>query len=258
MHRPAVSISGCSAEGMPDLNYANPEVTAQMQDVSRFWLEEIGIDGFRLDAARHLLEEGPVQANTDSTHAWYKSFYTYYKSLNPKALTVGEVADNSSAASKYVTGQDELDLVFNFDLAQAYINATRGAWAADAANLLQRDLKTFSASGAIPYAQFASFLTNHDQARVMTLLGDDVQKAKVAASLLLTTPGVPFIYYGEEIGMLGKKPDELIRTPMQWSAEANSGFTSGTPWEALNDDYAKKNAAAQLKDPASLLAHYRT
>ena len=92
----------------------------------------------------------------------------------------------------------------------------------------------------------------------MTLLGDDSQKAKIAASLLLTTPGVPFIYYGEEIGMLGKKPD-LSRSapPMQWSAEANSGFTSGTPWEALNDDYAKKNAAAQLKDPASLLAHYR-
>ena len=59
------------------LTTANPDVTAQMQDVSRFWLEEIGIDGFRLDAARHLLEEGPVQANTDSSHGWYRKASTH-------------------------------------------------------------------------------------------------------------------------------------------------------------------------------------
>jgi alpha-amylase len=249
---------GMFAEGMPDLNYNNPAVTAQMEDVIRFWLEEVGVDGFRLDAARHLVEEGPVQANTESTHNWYKGFRTYYKKLNPQALTVGEVWDSSATASKYVTGQDELDLVFDFDLAQAYVNATRSAWAGDASNALQRDLKLFTDPGVAPYAQFASFLTNHDQARVMTLMDDDIQKAKVAASLLLTTPGVPFIYYGEEIGLLGKKPDELIRTPMQWSAEAGGGFTIGTSWEPMNNDYPSKNVAVQLEDPTSLLAHYRT
>jgi glycosidase len=68
---------------------------------------------------------------------------------------------------------------------------------------------------------------------------------------------VPFIYYGEEIGMLGSKPDERIRAPMQWSGEANSSFSSGAPWEALNPDFPTKNVAAQAGDPNSLLAHYQ-
>ena len=64
-----------------------------------------------------------------------------------------------------------------------------------------------------------------------------LDKAKLAASVLMTAPGVPFIYYGEEIGMTGEKPDEQIRTPMQWSAEGNAGFTTGSPWEPVNGDY---------------------
>jgi glycosidase len=76
--------------------------------------------------------------------------------------------------------------------------------------------------------------------------------------MLLTLPGTPFLYYGEEIGMVGKKPDEDIRLPMQWDRRENGGFTTGTPWRALNDDAAVKNVEAQLADPNSLLAHYRT
>jgi alpha-amylase len=73
----------------------------------------------------------------------------------------------------------------------------------------------------------------------------------------MTAPGVPFIYYGEEIGMTGQKPDEMIRTPMQWSAGLNAGFTVGTPWEPVNDDYEEKNVARQTADSASLLSLYR-
>ena len=75
--------------------------------------------------------------------------------------------------------------------------------------------------------------------------------------MLLTAPGVPFVYYGEEIGMTGVKPDELIRTPMQWSAQENAGFTAGVPWESVNEDYQGKNVAEQSKDPTSLLSCYR-
>jgi glycosidase len=77
------------------------------------------------------------------------------------------------------------------------------------------------------------------------------------ATLLLTAPGVPFLYYGEEIGLLGKKPDEDIRLPMQWTADTNGGFTTGRPWRALNADYAAKNVAIQTGGPDSLLSHYR-
>ena len=237
--------------GMPDLNYENPAVTPQMQDVARFWLQEVGVDGFRLDAAKHLLEDGTVQAHATGTHEWLKGFRTYSKGLSPQALTVGEVWDNSVTVAKYLQG-DELDLAFDFDLAQALMTSARVGKAGEAGRILSRDV------GLFPDQQFATFLTNHDQARSMTVLGDDPEKGKATASMLLTMPGVPFLYYGEEIGMLGKKPDEMIRTPMQWSAEANAGFSSGQPWEAVNPDYAAKNVAAQLQAPDSLLAHYRS
>ena len=77
--------------------------------------------------------------------------------------------------------------------------------------------------------QFATFLSNHDQNRVMSQLAGKVEKARVAAAMLLTAPGVPFIYYGEEIGMVGLEADEEQRTPMQWSGGANAGFTTGRP-----------------------------
>jgi glycosidase len=110
----------------------------------------------------------------------------------------------------------------------------------------------------MPDGDYATFLTNHDQNRVMSVLRGDTDKARVAAALLLTAPGTPFIYYGEEIGMTGAKPDELIRTPMQWGAGANAGFTIGTPWQPPNPDYTQEvNVAAQTADPASLLSHYR-
>jgi glycosidase len=92
----------------------------------------------------------------------------------------------------------------------------------------------------------------------MSVLNDDMDAAKIAAFLLLTSPGVPYLYYGEEIGMLGKKPDEDIRKPLQWSDEANAGFTTGTPWRAANPDYLTKNIAAQSADPGSLFSLYRT
>jgi glycosidase len=91
----------------------------------------------------------------------------------------------------------------------------------------------------------------------MSQLNNDVNKAQVAASLLLTSPGTPYVYYGEEIGMVGVKPDEDIRRPMQWNAEENAGFTTGDPWRAPDANYKTFNVAAQTNDADSLLNHYR-
>ncbi len=237
--------------GMPDLNYRTPAVTAEMQKVVRFWLNDVGVDGFRLDAAKHLIEDSTVLENTPETHTWYKDLRPFYKGLNPQAMTVGEVADNSDTVSTYSAG-DELDLAFDFDLAKAAVFSAGAGRAKDVADGLAHDLSLFRPG------QFAAFLTNHDQNRVMSVLNGDVNAAKSAAALLLTSPGVPFLYYGEEIGQLGQKPDEDIRRPLQWSGEANGGFTTGAPWLASNADFTTKNVAAQSADPASLLAFYRT
>ena len=84
-----------------------------------------------------------------------------------------------------------------------------------------------------------------------------MRRAKVASFLLLTLPGVPFVYYGEEIGMLGDKPDERLRTPMQWSTARGAGFTRGKPWEQLQVDSATTTVAAQEHDSSSLLSLHR-
>jgi len=238
-------------EGMPDLNYRNPEVTEQMHEVARFWLEEMGADGFRLDAVRHLIEEDGDFDGTAPTHEWLAQWDDFVDSVDPEALTVGEVWDDTAQVAPYVV-DDEVDLAFEFTLAESLIASVDDGDPDMFTDALE------SVLAAYPPGQFAPFLTNHDQNRVMSQLFGDVAKAKLAASALLTLPGVPFVYYGEEIGMLGVKPDEQIRTPMQWDATEGAGFTSGTPWEPVNDDYPELNVAAQDADPDSLLNHYRT
>jgi alpha-amylase len=236
---------------MPDLNYRIPAVTQEMEKNVQFWLKDIGIDGFRLDAAQHLIEEGKLQANTQLTHTWYKQFRPFYKSVNLQAMTVGEVASDSFTVSTYVNKADQLDLAFDFDQAQAWVN---GVLSGDSQKLMN---STNFEHSIFPKDQIATFLTNHDQNRVMSQLGDDINKAKAAAAILLTSPGVPFIYYGEEIGMDGAKPDEQIRSPMQWTAKKNAGFSTGSPWEPVNADYKDKNVASEEQDPNSLLSLYR-
>ena len=235
---------------MPDLNYRNPEVIAEMEKFVRFWLEDVGIDGFRLDAAKHLIEDGSISENTPETHSFYEGFRPFYKGINPEAMMVGEVAGGSTQVQPYLDG-DELDLAFDFDLAKNFVFSAGTRKTEYFADVLKHDLDLFRPG------QFATFLTNHDQDRAMSVLNDNVDAAKTAATLLLTSPGVPFLYYGEEIGMLGKKPDENIRLPLQWSGADNGGFTTGTPWRAPASDYTTKNIESQSADPNSLLSVYR-
>jgi glycosidase len=110
---------------------------------------------------------------------------------------------------------------------------------------------------AIPADRWAPFLRNHDQTRTLTELGGDVARARIAATILLTIPGLPFVYYGEEIGMTGNKPDERLRTPMHWRRTRAAGFTTGAAWQALQPDSLTANVEAQEDDPASLLNLYR-
>jgi alpha-amylase len=105
--------------------------------------------------------------------------------------------------------------------------------------------------------QYAPFLTNHDQNRVVTELDGNREKTKVAASLLLTFPGMPLIYYGEEIGMEGMKPDENILRLMLWNAGQNAGFTAGKPWRQIDSKYKLINVDIESSDSGSLFSHYR-
>jgi len=235
--------------GMPDLNYRNPDVTAQMYEVTRYWLEDIGVDGFRLDAAKHLIEEGDITENTQATHDWFKDYFKFYKSIDPNAYTVGEVW--GAGAFIATTYEEQFDHVFNFELANGIINSVNGESNTGISSAWKFTLKD------IDNGDYATLLTNHDQDRVMSVLNGSDEKAKLASFMLLTSPGTPFIYYGEEIGMQGRKPDVDIRLPMQWNDETNAGFTTGTPWRALDVNYANVNVDLQENDPNSLLSQYQ-
>jgi glycosidase len=236
-------------QGMPDLNYGNPAVVREMEKVTAYWLKEMGVDGFRFDAIPYLVEEGSQLKHTRGTHEVLRVLGDAIRREAPGSFTVGEMGDGSVdiLASYY---PDQLDSYFAFDVAAATVEAARTG---DATSYI-RSLRETNAK--LPAGRWSPFLTNHDQPRTMTVLAD-VAKARVAASAMLMLPDVAFVYYGEEIGMIGPKPDEQIRTPMQWSSAPGAGFTTGTPWEAPQPDWVSKNVAAQNADPASLLNHYR-
>ncbi len=240
-------------EGMPDLNLTNPEVTSELDSVARFWVDEMGAAGFRLDAVPYLIEDGATLNDTAATHDWLQGFKERLQATTPDALVLGEVWDTTAVASSFV--QDgALDLAFDFDLASKMV----GSVTMGSSSLLR--IAQSAVDGAYPAGGYASFLTNHDQDRVFDVVGRDTARAKQAATLMLTNAGVPFLYYGEEIGLTGRKPDERIRTPMPWTGEAPGfGFTTADdPWEAMADDVTATNVAAQLADPDSLLAWYRS
>ncbi|MDX2160213.1 MAG: alpha-amylase family glycosyl hydrolase [bacterium] len=238
-------------DGMPDLNLRTSAVTQELYDIANVWLNVVGVDGFRLDAIKHLVEEGRNQESTRSTLTWMAQYNDYIDSIAPDALLVGEVWESNFIASQYVP--EQVDLVFDFDYAAALITSLEQGRPDSLDAILDR------AANIYPPGQFATFITNHDQNRYMSALRGDVDQARIAASLLLTTPGVPFVYYGEEIGMTGVKPDERIRTPMRWDESATTaGFTTADrPWQPLSEDGAGISTAAQTDDPDSLLSHYR-
>jgi glycosidase len=234
--------------GMPDLNWENPAVMEEMKHVARYWLDSMHVDGFRLDAVRHLVEVGNEVSNTPPTHQVLREFGQYVRSIAPQSYTIGEVWDNTDVILTYYP--DQLDAYFAFPISEALMDAVRTGKAGGLLPTVQQ----FARSE--PEWRWAPFQRNHDQTRTMTALGNDTAGAKLAATILLTLPGVPFVYYGEEIGMTGDKPDERLRTPMQWSGSSR-GFTSGKPWEASQSDSLTANVAVEDRAANSLLKLYR-
>jgi glycosidase len=247
--------------GMPDLNFRNAQVRAEAKRLAFLWLRR-GIDGFRLDAARHLIADGPGegQSDTPETHEFWREFAAAVRQKSPDALLVGENwTDTATIADYYgsteeISGGDELPMNFNFPLSEAIIRDIRGG-------RVDAIARTFAAMAEHYPAGVldGTFLTNHDNRRLASQLGNDPGRLRLAAAILLTLPGTPFLYYGEEVGLRnGPGPgDEQKRTPMPWNAEEGGGFTSGQPWHAFAPAREQANVATQDADPGSLLNRYR-
>jgi alpha-glucosidase len=271
----------------PDLNWRNPQVRQAMLDVLRFWLNR-GVDGFRVDAIHHLIEDAAFRDNPPNPD-WRPGMSPARRVIRAHTMDQPEVHDailamrrvvDAYAGDRVLIGEaylpiDRLMAYYGADLSGFHLpfnfhllSTPWNAWAI--ADLIERY------EAALPPGGWPNWvLGNHDRSRLASRLGP--AQARVAAMLLLTLRGTPTIYQGEEIGMrdvpippdrvqdpwernvpglgLGRDP---ARTPMQWDAGPNAGFTTARePWLPVADNRRTINAAAQAADPRSLLAFYR-
>lgn len=238
--------------GMPDLDLKNEELRKELEKAASYWLE-MGVDGFRMDAAMHF-EEGDTAFNTEVL-SW---LYSYCTGINPDFYMVSEVWAAESTIADYY--ESETPSLFNFDLADSegkLIKAARGKL--DASGLISSMLayqEDFSA--AYPDYIDAPFITNHDMGRVCNALVSDENDIKMAGGLLMMMNGSPFVYYGEEIGMKSKgTKDENKRLAMYWSDTDTEGMTAGPEDadEGIGSSFA--GVGEQLEDEGSILNYYK-
>jgi oligo-1,6-glucosidase len=304
-----------------DLNWENPEVRREVSGMVRWWLEK-GVDGFRMDVVNYIskrrvspggsLPEGNTQIGaligyTGMEHYFYgPRLHEFLRELKAKAFepfnafSVGETPGIGMEMSKLLTGDDrgELDMVFSFDQLETPGHVRFDDYRYDL-NYFKQYMTDWMAHYGT-HTWMALFYENHDNPRMISKVNPDPQYrlvlGKLLAAMLLTLRGTPFIYQGQELGMIntdfksiGALRDvesinlyaELIKTmsaadafkkilagtrdharvPMQWSDGISAGFTepeSAAPWIAAGDDCALCNAAAQAEDKNSVLNYYRT
>ncbi len=249
----------------PDFNFDNPKVREYMFQVGRYWLEEIGVDGFRLDAARHIydIESTHPVSEKDRNFIWWKEFTSEMQKHDPDAFFLGEIWSNAEVMGSYLnTGMHAL---FNFDFSADIINAvnrennpglTEGL-------LNQHD---YYGSNREDFGD-GTFLVNHDMPRLLDSLKFDLDKVRLSTSILLTYPGSPFIYYGEELGYHADR--WLVWLPMLW--DENDRDPGQTEW-MFDPEISKtlisppppdamlgiKPVTVQKINPESLYHHYRS
>jgi maltose alpha-D-glucosyltransferase/alpha-amylase len=273
----------------PDLNYDNPAVRQQMWEVMKFWLD-IGVDGFRLDAVPYLIErEGTSCENLPETHAIIKEIRRRMDQEYPGRMLLAEANQWPADLRPYFGDGDEFHMAFHFPLMPRMFMALKLEDRKPITEILQQ-------TPEIPKScQWALFLRNHDELtlemvtdmerdymydsyaqnktmrlnlgirrRLAPLLEHDRRRIELMNGMLMSLPGTPILYYGDEIGMgdnvkLGDRNG--VRTPMQWSGGWNAGFSTGDPenlyFPLLQnpvDGYQAVNVLAQKRSPHSLLS----
>lgn len=234
---------------MPDLNFDNPKLREEVFKIGKFWLSEVKVDGFRLDAARHIF---PDDRPTDN-HNWWVYFLNEMKKANENVYLIGEVWASAEIVGPYLKG---LPALFNFDMGSAITKAVNEGVEGDLSTNHKKIIDFYKTVN--PDYIDATFLTNHDQVRIMSAVNNNIDKAKMAAALLLTLPGSPYLYYGEEIGMQGKKPDPNIREPFLWDVKANDKFRATWIDPKYSTDQSITPVLQQIKDKNSIYNHYKT
>ena len=270
----------------PDLNWRNPEVQQAMYDVLRFWLQR-GVDGFRIDVFYQIIKDDELRDDPPNPD-WVPEQGPYNRLLHVYSMDRPEVHDIAREIRRVLESYGDGVMIGEIwlpveQLVTYYGQECTGThlplnfqlielpWNAD---LIRRAIRGYE--DLLPRGGWPNWvLGNHDIHRVASRVG--AAQARVAAMMLLLLRGTPTMYYGDEIGMrnvpipadricdpfeknvpglgLGRDPQ---RTPMQWSAEAQAGFTTGEPWLPIDEDFAESNVEAEREHPRSLLSLYRT
>ena len=240
-----------------DLNYGSADKCEQspafkaIVKAAEKWID-LGVDGFRLDGAKHVYHN----ASSDENPTFWNSFYTtlnsyYRKSHSDDLYMVGEVYDDYQAAAPYYKGLPTLfEFAFWYRLQWAIQNSTGCYFAKDI--ISYQDLyKSYRAD----YHE-ATKLSNHGEDRTGSTLNASADLMKMAGAVLLTSGGEPYIYYGEELGFLGKKEggDEYVRTPMKWGDSYTTSFIK----QSYTGQDKVKSVKEQAGDENSILSVYRT
>jgi glycosidase len=238
---------------MPDLALESVALRSEIEKIAKFWLD-LGVDGFRLDAAKEFYS-GETSKNVEVLQ-WFSD---YVRSVKEDAYIVGEVWDESdSIASYYKSGVTSF---FDFPLAlyDGLITTTTRKLGRSSAQSFANTLVSLQKKYSENNPEFidAPFISNHDTTRVSAQCVNDENQMKMAAGLLLTMNGSPFVYYGEEIGMNSKgDKDENKRLPMQWSTTDNTGMTKA-PTGADKVEQKFEPMDIQIQDSNSILNYYK-
>ncbi len=242
---------------MPDLNYRNPQVRAEMKKIARFWLDpngdgntSDGVDGFRLDATMH------IDPNPEVSHSWLQEFNSFVKSINPHAFVVGESWTDAHTIAPFL---NDIESSFNFELCRSFLFLAKGR----EVDLVKRitQISTEYNKYSDHYVD-STLLSNHDINRLASTFNGNLNQLKLAAAIFLTFPGTPFIYYGDELGQKGVKPDPCLRDSMDWYGSGKGpGMTDSKSWLQGNISFNQPNdgisVEEEINDPNSLLTYYQ-
>lgn len=236
-------------DSMPDLNLDNPILRWELEEIMSFWLLDVGVDGFRLDAVTSFYT-GNVEKNTEFLDWIGKTAH----GIKEDAYLVGEAWTDFLEIGQYSTSDVDSFFMFPASQANGYLNkillngaSTPGETYGKLTAKIEEVLADHSVN--------ASFLGNHDTTRSANFLGrEDVAKMKMAAGIMAMLPGNPFVYYGEEIGMVGTGDDPNKRIGMLWTA---AGPETKDPPGTTESGYALPSVEEQLADETSLLHYYR-
>ena len=234
---------------MPDLNLDNADVRAEIAEILRFWLTDIGVDGFRLDAVTSY-----YTGRTKDNVAFLSWLGQTARSFSPDCYIVAEAWDNLSVISSYA--EADIDSFFLFPVSQqeGYIAKLLGK--AEKSPGKKYTNYTLQIEESLPEKSVpAPFLENHDTARSVNFLGrSNIEKIKMAAGLLCMMRGNVFVYYGQEIGMAGSGDDPNKRIGMLWDQEENAILP---PPGTTKAEYVFPGVSEQAGDPDSILSYYR-